>query len=82
MFTAKQTLISTQNINSFIPFRSVVIIIDSAAHPTYPNSKWQLAVTWDSTHLDSFNHEANVSDAHEVCGLVNGVNSLHMAGNL
>lgn len=33
-------------------------------------------------HLDSFNHEANVSDAHEVSGLVNGVDGLHMAGYL
>lgn len=35
-----------------------------------------------STNPDSFNHEADVSDAHEVCHLVNGVECAHMAGDL
>lgn len=36
----------------------------------------------DPTYLDPFNHEADVSDAHEVGGLVNGVDGLYMAGDL
>lgn len=35
-----------------------------------------------ATHPDPFNHEADVSDAHEVCGLVNGVYGLYVAGDL
>ena len=35
-----------------------------------------------TTHPDPFNHEADVSDALEICGLVNGVNRFYMAGDL
>lgn len=35
-----------------------------------------------AAHPDPFHHEANVSNAHEISGLVNGVNGLYMAGNL
>ena len=35
-----------------------------------------------STHPDPFHHEADVTDAHEVCGLIDGVDSLHVAGDL
>lgn len=34
------------------------------------------------THPDSFHHEADVADAHEVGALVDGVNGLDMAGDL
>lgn len=33
----------------------------------------------DSTNQDPFDHKPDVSDAHEVCGLVNGVDGLYMA---
>ena len=35
-----------------------------------------------NTHPDSLHHEADVSDALEVCTLVDGVNSFDMAGDL
>lgn len=34
------------------------------------------------TNPNSLHHEADVSNALEVCGLVNGVDGLYMAGNL
>lgn len=37
---------------------------------------------WNWTHSDSFNHEADVADAHEICSLVDGVYGFHMAGDL
>lgn len=33
-------------------------------------------------HPDPFHHEADVSDAHEVCALVNGVDGSYMTGDL
>lgn len=36
----------------------------------------------DETHPDSFHHEADVTYALEVRALVNGVNSLYVAGDL
>ena len=34
------------------------------------------------THPDPFHHEADVANAHEVCALVDGIDGLHMAGDL
>lgn len=34
------------------------------------------------THPDSFHHEADVADAHEVGALVDGVDGLDVAGDL
>lgn len=34
------------------------------------------------TYPDSFHHEADVTNAHEVCALIDGINGLHMTGDL
>lgn len=36
----------------------------------------------DSTHPNSFHHEADISDAQKVCDLVNRVDRLHVTGDL
>lgn len=48
-----------------------------------PGEKWrEIEGKQGKTHPDSFHHEADVADSHEVGALVDGVDGLDVAGDL